>query len=202
MTDQEGEYENTRLIISYSKLFDQNRELLEGLPYKSAFEFLTGDGSKLPEDRESDERALWQKVLDADETEEDRERAMEIIEHYPFGSVDEVVSMESKQKLYCELLNTNIWFDKFDVRFVKDLINKIEEGRLVSIKQFKYIKYFVYRYREQIKDQVIYERNHDDWVYDEIEELGDDVRDGFSNMINNCKKTHDQVNPRGDNNDN
>lgn len=202
MTDQESEYDNTRLIINYSKLFDQNQELLENLPYESAFEFLTGDTSKLPEDREGDERALWQKVLDADESEEDRERVMEIIEHYPFGSVDEVVNMEQKQKLYCELLNTNIRFDKYDVRFVKDLINKIEGGKLVSIKQFKYIKYFVYRYREQIKDQVIYERNHDDWVYDELEELGKDERDGFDKMIHNCKKIHDQVNPRGNNNDN
>lgn len=192
----EGQEEDSRslpLIREYSKLFDNNQEQLEGLPYDSAFELLTGNPDKEPDEREDDERALWQLIVDDEATEEQLSQAEDIISKYPFGNVDQAKEMRDTQRLYAEILDSGVRFDTYDVKFARDLISKIKDGKIVSINQFKYIKYFMYRYRNQVEDILVYEEDAPEWVY---EQLDDNIREATQEIIDDCETTYKEVNPR------
>lgn len=193
MVEQEEDSRNIPLIREYSKLFDSNQEELEGLPYESAFELLTGSADKDPDVRENGERALWQLIIEDEATEEQLSKAEDIISKYPFGNVDQAIEMRDTQRLYAEILDSGVRFDTYDVKFARDLITKIKGGKIVSINQFKYIKYFMYRYREQVEDILVYEEDAPEWVYEEID---DNVREATQNIIDNCESTYEEVNPR------
>lgn len=179
-------------VRGYSKLLDEHRDELEGLPYQGAFDFMAGEGDE-PESREGDERAVWQLIEDGDLSGEQFEKAKEIVDQYPFLDVESMKSERRRQEMYASLFDEPIRFDKYDVRFAKDLIKKINNGKLISQQQFKYLQYFVYRYREQIKDTVIYEEDASDRCY---ELLGDDPRESLDKIFEESKRRYEEVNPR------
>lgn len=192
MCSQTTAPENVQEIYDYSKLLDENRDQLEGLPYDGAFNFMAG-ADRMPDERVGDERAVWQLIEDDDLSDYQLERAQEIVDQYPYDSLDEIIEQRNKQLLMAELFESPIRFDKYDVRFAKDLIGKIRDGNLISQEQVKYLKYFVYRYRDQLREQVIYEENGTEELY---EMLGEDPRESLEALLSECEEAYQEVNPR------
>lgn len=184
----------TEYLYETSKSLDENRYDIRDLPYQSAFLLLAGV-DKEPDKRVGDEQAVWQ-ILDSDDdelTEEDYEEAKKILRKYRFKDADELSELYQSQKNIAAFFSVDIRFDKYDVRFAKDLTKRINEGKMLSNEQFDYLKYFIYRYREQLMDQIIYEEHGSDRLW---EFLGDDPRETFNQVIVECKVVHSKVNPR------
>lgn len=176
---------NEERVRHYSKLLDENRDELEGLPYQGAFEFLAGQNEEVP--------AIWELIASGDVTEKHLKEASEIIAQYPYESKEELLEARRRQKTYAALFDEPIRFDKYDVRFAKDLIKKINDGNLISKEQFQYLQYFVFRYREQLKDKLIYEEEGSDRLYDL---LGEDPRAALDQIFQESKVAYEEVNPR------
>lgn len=170
--------------FEYSKEMDEKDSLeLEMLPYPKAYELMVGTNKTDP---------LWERIRhDNPLTQEEYEIATSVVENYP--SPTSLPEFKEKQQNYAKLFEVDIRFDKFDVRFAKDLLNKINDGRLLSKEQFKRVKYFVYRYREQLRDKIIYEEQGPEELWDY---LGDDPRQGFNGIVEECEEAHNEVNNR------
>lgn len=173
-------------IIEVSRGMDRDREEVEGLPYPSAFYHLVGD---------EDEDALWIKIDRMQATKGELKEARNIIQKYRFKNVKELKELRDKQRLYGEIFSVDVRFDKYEAGFAHDLINKIKEGRLISYKQFKWIQNFVYRYRDQLKDQIIYEENGSDDLYDSFDT---DPRIWLEEIISESKPAYKELNTRYD----
>lgn len=174
-------------VMEYSKelyeLVQQDEPTYDSLPYFRAYELMVGTSETPP---------LWERIAsDNPLTEDERDIATTVVNQYP--KPRNLPEFKEKQQNFASFFDTEIRFDKYDVRFAKDLINKINDGRLLSEEQFKRVKYFIYRYREQLRDQIIYEGNGSDRLY---EFLGDDKRAEFDSVIEECKEAHDEVNNR------
>lgn len=180
-------------MYEYSKSLDENRDELEDLPFPSAYSLMTGSDIPVME-RDGDERALWQ-LLDEGEklTDNQIDLAKRVVTKYP--PVDELEEMYEKQSLYASLFDIGIRFDTYDVRYAKDLLSKINGGRLISNKQFKYVKYFIYRYRDQLEEQIVYEEK----MSERLEEnLGEDIRESFHQIVQDSKPAYEEIDTRYD----
>lgn len=80
----------------------------------------------------------------------------------------------------------NVSYARPDWNFVVNLVHTVlvRENPL-SNSQEKWIKHFVYKYRDQIRDQVIYEER----IHPDLQKLlGDDVRVDINDFIDKCEE--------------
>lgn len=176
----------TNEVRQVSRDMDSRKEEIEDLPYPTAHEHLIG--GKTP---------LWVQIDRMQASKDDLLKARNIIQNYRFKSVDELIELRERQKLYATLFTVDINFDKVEAGFASDLIQKVLDGRLISYKQMMWLQHFVYRYRNQLKDQIIYEENGSEEL---MELLGDNPRIRLEEIISECKSVHDNLNTRYDEN--
>lgn len=94
------------------------------------------------------------------------------------------------QEKLIRLLKSDVSFSSYDSNFISDLFYKYERKGELTDKQQEYLEYFVYRYRGQIKDAIIYS-DPDEHV---AEILEDDVRDQFDSILNRCQDSYEVIN--------
>lgn len=99
-------------------------------------------------------------------------------------------SQEEWQKTLVRLLKSDVSFSPYDSNFISDLIYKFEKFEELSEAQQQYLEYFVYRYRDQIKDSIIYTEPSDEVAG----VLEDDVREQFSDILEKCEKSYKVIN--------
>jgi len=158
-------------------------------PYSTAFEFMAGVGSD-PEERRGDDRAVWQKLFHGVEiTESQREWAETIVEEYPIDELDEVKERRQWQNKLATLFRAGVSFSSHDLQFASDLINQVEDGGVLTTEQEKHLEYFVYRYRGQLRDKIIYEEPPTRVG----EMLGDDLRESMTQILKACEDSYFEV---------
>lgn len=72
--------------------------------------------------------------------------------------------------------------------FIVNLINQVlEEDNTLSEKQEKWLRHYFYRYRDQIRDNIIYEKVGDEELYEQY----DDIRVAVEGAIAECEQYKD-----------
>ena len=78
-----------------------------------------------------------------------------------------------------------VTFWKPQWRFIEELRQvALDPERELSEEQEAWLRYWFYRYREQIKDIIIYDENGNEEIYERF----DDVRVAVSNAIDECER--------------
>lgn len=104
--------------------------------------------------------------------------------------IDMAESQDEWQKMLVRLLRTDVSFSSYDSNFISDLLYKFEKNDELSDEQQMYLEYFVYRYRQQIKDSIVYEQPPE--IIEDM--LEDDVREQFSEILAECEQSYEVVN--------
>lgn len=94
------------------------------------------------------------------------------------------------QETLIRILKSDVSFSSYDSNFISDLFYKYERKGELTDKQQDYLEYFVYRYRNQIKDSIIYSEPPD--VVTGV--LEDDVRVQFDQILEECEQSYKVIN--------
>lgn len=91
-----------------------------------------------------------------------------------------------EQRAMADMLK-EVKLSKVDASFALRLSNRAQSEEGISDREDAHLRHFVYRYREQIGDNIIYEG----YRTEAIEELlGDDPRESLKEFIENCEQYH------------
>ena len=158
----------------FSKRVDENGQDFEGLPYPDAFDLLTDSGESPP---------AWLKIENGELEDDEAEKLVELTEKYHNENLRERFEDQYTKSLMLE--EVDFW--KPHWRFVKDLTNNVlNNGILLSEKQEAWLNTYLYKYREQVRDSVIYEETAPDELYERI----DNTRDAVSEALESAEEDY------------
>ena len=101
--------------------------------------------------------------------------------------MSEVNRLNEQQKIAYLLQPVNFW--KPHWRFVADLVETCLDGDELSEDQEAWLRHYAYKYRDQIIERCIKDRQADDRFYDEV----DDVRGEILHILEECEPHYQEL---------
>lgn len=163
-------------IAEYSRYMDNHQGELRGLPTPSDWELMVG------------QNPLWQKIQEGEATDDELDLAINTINKYPRHELPHMREGYEEQKKIALMLDV-VDFWKPHWRFADDLVKTVLSGKLLTVKQEKWLRYYAYKYRNQIIEKVINERQAREEFYNMV----DNVRHEVVGLLERCESEYEEM---------